>query len=147
MAMCRTILSMLILLGAGCGSKSGHERFLPSEEVARNALEQMLEQWQKGEIPTSMAREGLPAITPVDSHRRPGQKLLHYEILGEVSGGGPKCFVVRVALDQPREEQKIRYVVLGQDPLWVVRQEDFVMLEQWSHPMSKDDARSGSKKQ
>jgi hypothetical protein len=137
---------LLSVAGGGCGSKTGHERFLPSEEVARRALELVLEQWHRDEAPAAIAFQGSPTVQPVDSLRPRGQKLLDYEILGEVSSGGPKCFAVRVQLDHAREGQKLRYVVLGQDPLWVVRQEDFVMVEQWCQPISKDASKSGDKK-
>src|ERR1700722_2814305 len=90
--------AILILSLAGCGG-GGHERFFPSEPAARDALRQVLEQWQRGE-----ASNGIPTdtvhIESVDSHRKPGQQVVHFDILGEVSGGGPKVFVVKLDLEQ-----------------------------------------------
>jgi predicted small lipoprotein YifL len=124
-------IALLILSLAGCGG-GGHERFFPSEPAARDALRQVLEQWQRGEAPAGIPTDTV-RIEPVDSHRKPGQRVLQFEILGEVSGGGPKVFVVQLGLEQPREDQTARFIVLGQDPLWVFREEDYEMITHWDH--------------
>ena len=53
-------------------------------------------------------------------------------------------FVVKLRLEQPREEQTARFIVLGQDPLWVFREEDYEMAAHWDHQamMKKKGARS-----
>ena len=52
-------IAILTLSLAGCGG-GGHERFFPSEPAARDALRQILEQWQRGAasggIPTDTVR-------------------------------------------------------------------------------------------
>ena len=53
-------------------------------------------------------------------------------------------FVVKLSLDKPREEQTVRFIVLGQDPLWVFREEDYEMTAHWDRQamMKKKGARS-----
>jgi hypothetical protein len=85
----------------------------------------------------------------VDSHHKPTQRLKSFDVLGVAPGDGPRVFTVRLKLDDPAKarglggdgpppstlEVKVRYVVFGLDPVWVVRQEDFDMLAHWDHPM------------
>jgi hypothetical protein len=89
--------------------------------------------WQAGE-PAGRITSLSPAVEVADTHRRPGQRLVSYEVLGEVQGDSPRCFAVRLTLDNPREEQRARYYVIGIDPLWVLRHEDHEMLSHWDHP-------------
>jgi hypothetical protein len=44
-------------------------------------------------------------------------------------------FTVKLTLEDPATELKARYVVVGIDPVWVFRQEDYDMLSHWDHPM------------
>ena len=53
----------------------------------------------------------------------------------EPESDGPRVFTVKLTLVNPGEEVKARYVVMGLDPLWVIRNEDFEMLAHWDHPM------------
>jgi hypothetical protein len=57
--------------------------------------------------------------------------LIDYEMLGEVSGEGPRTFVVRLKLDNPVAKREVRYYLVGIDPLWVFRQEDYDALVHW----------------
>jgi hypothetical protein len=120
----------LVLLGAaGCGPR-GDERYVPAEPVARQALEAALRAWQDGRPPGQFDSAAAPVMV-VDSGRRPGQRLRGHDILGEVHGDGPRCFAVRLLLDNPPEERKARYVVFGISPLWVFRQEDYETMAHW----------------
>src|SRR5262245_58664950 len=78
---------------AGCGSR-GHERYVPSPEQARQALDASLDAWKNGDPPGRIDSLN-PPVEVVDSHRRPGQKLRAYTVLGETAGTGPRVFAVR----------------------------------------------------
>src|SRR5258708_30874669 len=68
--------AIITLSLAGCGG-GGHERFFPSEPAARDALRQVLEQWQRREAPAGIPTA--PVRTePADSHPKPGQRVLHF---------------------------------------------------------------------
>ncbi len=118
---------LVLLLGAGCSNR-GYDRFVPAETTARQALETALTAWKNGQRPGRI-ETGPPAIDMVDTKWKAGQKLGKYEILKEEPGVGPRWFSVRLTLQSPAGEQVVRYVVLGKDPLWVYREEDFKRLE------------------
>jgi hypothetical protein len=134
-----SVPALLVIVAGGCtGRARDGKRFVPSVENARQALEAALRDWQAGSQPGKVASTS-PSVQVVDSHRQPGQRLASFEILGEVGGEGPRCFLVRLSLQQPAQEARARYVVVGVDPLWVFREEDFEMLTHWDHPMSEPD--------
>jgi hypothetical protein len=119
----------LLLVGCGgCSDKTG-DHLVPPAETARQALEAGLKAWQNGGRPERL--EGGPAVEVVDTLRRPGQKLKKFTVLGEVPGDGPRCFAVRLHLEAPAEEQRVRFVLVGIDPVWVFRYEDYEMLAHW----------------
>jgi hypothetical protein len=125
---------------AGCGGQRGAERYAPAEDTARTALEAVLNAWQNGDPPGSIT-DVTPAVQVVDTLRRPGQQLQRYEILGPVPAEGHRRFAVRLFLENPHEEQKARFVVIGLDPLWVFRLEDFERMVHWEMPMAEPTAR------
>lgn len=128
--------SIVLAIAAGCGgrSDSGHARFIPGDESARQALTAALAAWQNGQAPGTLGDSPVP-VEVIDTERRRGQRLTGFSILGEVAGIGPRCFLVRLALDSPREDRRVRFVVLGQNPLWVMRFEDYEMIAHWEHRM------------
>jgi hypothetical protein len=127
-------------LFAGCGGSSGVERYIPAEATARKALETALEAWRSGK-PAGAVENTSPVVFVTDTHRPPRQTLKSFEILGEVPGNAPRCFAVKLQFSQTDAEERARYVIVGIDPLWVYRQEDYDLLAHWEHKMpSADDA-------
>jgi hypothetical protein len=126
----RVLVCLLAAIG-GCGSQpkpvEGYERFIPEPAIARRTLAAMLDEWRDGRDPTT--------VNVVDKHRLPGQRLVRHEILGEVATDGARGFAVRLTLENPNEEPVVRYFVIGVDPIWVFRQEDFELISHWMHPM------------
>ena len=65
-------------------------------------------------------------VEAVDSKWKAGQKLSKFEILGEDAGGqGPTFFSVRLTVKGRAKAEVVRYVVVGRDPLWVYREDDY----------------------
>jgi hypothetical protein len=119
----------------GCGKRTGAtERFVPPAATAREALSTALKSWQNGDAPGTIPATS-PPIQLVDAHRKPGQKLASCAILGEVAGGGPRTFAVKVKFEDPPEESRLRFVVVGRDPIWIFREEDYELLLHWEHAM------------
>jgi hypothetical protein len=57
-------------------------------------------------------------------------------VLSEVSlAAAGRCYVVGLKFDNPPAERRERFVVVGIDPLWVFRKEDYDKLAHWEHPM------------
>jgi len=109
-----------------------YEDFIPAEDSARRALEAHLAAWQRGESVQPVANTS-PAVMGADGLQAAGKKLEAYTILGPVAADAPRCFAVRLTV--AGEERRERYVVIGLDPLWVMRYDDYEMLLHWDHPM------------
>ncbi|HEX5444028.1 MAG TPA: hypothetical protein VFW87_09380 [Pirellulales bacterium] len=126
-------LALVMALAPGCGIRpAGFERYVPEEARANEALDRALAAWKSGgPAKPQPLTDPAAAIEVADGSRRPGQKLLDYQIVGEVSADGPRCFVVRLTLDQPAQQIDTRYYVAGIDPLWVFRQEDYDLIMHW----------------
>ncbi len=128
------IFSTLIFcpLMCGCGSRKIAD-YVPTASLAREALNKSLEAWKENQPVGLIA--GKPGVQVVDSKRQPGQALDSYEVLGELSESGGRRFSVEVRLSNPVQVEKIDYIVMGIDPLWVVRKEDYNVFGHWEHNM------------
>jgi hypothetical protein len=113
---------------AGCAGQSQDlGRFVPQPAAARAAVEQALKQWQNKQESNGLSF----AVEVVDTQRKPNQRLEDFEILGEAGSDAGRCFSVRLTLDNPSEQQTVRFTVIGINPIWVFREEDFTMLTHW----------------
>lgn len=129
-------LGLLLSLAttSGCGTAKTQEQYIPAADIARAAVEAALVDWKNGNPPGAL--EGIkPVGHLVDTHRKPGQTLEAFEILGELAAETTRCFAVRVRLNNPAADERLRFCVVGIDPLWVFRQEDYDNLAHWDHPM------------
>lgn len=133
----RAAIAPLIVAMLGCAERSDHRRYYPTDDKARQAVEAALSAWQRGLPSGEVAGTANPVITVVDNHRAPAQRLKSFEILTVAPGEGPRVLTVRLLLENPSAEVKVRYIVVGADPVWVFRQEDYDMLMHWDHPMPK----------
>lgn len=132
----------LVAVCVGCTGPPRAEDYIPSEDAARTALEAYLQSWARGETGTPVPNTS-PAVEVADGLRLKGHTLVKYEILGPVPGDAPRCFAVKLALGNPTLELRERYVVLGLDPIWVWRYDDYLMITHWDHGMPADK-KSGS---
>jgi hypothetical protein len=114
--------ALFLLGGGGCGSGSAA---LPSDEVARTALESALEAWQDGGKPGKLAGTE-PSVEVHDTPWAQGARLQSFEILQAESSGAAKRFSVRLALAKPAGVQEVQYYVLGLGPVMVFRDEDYM---------------------
>jgi hypothetical protein len=120
------------ILACGCGKKAPN--YTPSAADAEAALRRALDAWKAGE-PAGPVPETKPLVHVTDAGRKPGQRLEDYRILGETYGTGGRTYAVVLHLTNPDEQVKTRYVLVGIDPLWVFRQEDYELLMHWDHHM------------
>lgn len=129
-------VSLLCGLCVGCGSSSGngHERYVPKPQQATSTIQTALEAWHRGE-PVGEVRGTKPLVFVIDSFRREGQTLERFEILGEVAGLTQRTYLINLSFANPTAEEKVRFAVLGIDPLWVYRHEDLELLSHWEHKM------------
>jgi hypothetical protein len=114
-----------LLLACSSGCDRSYKRYVPPEESSRKALEAALAAWQKGQ-PPGQVDDGPPAVQVVDSKWQAGQKLSSFEIVNTEPGqNGTTFYSVRLTLQGQAKEEVARYVVVGRDPLYVYREEDF----------------------
>lgn len=132
------LFSLSVLLSdLGCTQHRSDTEFIPSEQDSENALRTALDAWKSGQ-----AAGPVPGTKPVihvtDSSRIDGRKLESWKLLGPVPGNAPRCYAVSLQLAEPAEERRERYVIIGIDPLWVFRHEDYDLLLHWEHPMPEN---------
>lgn len=127
-------VAVLALTTPGCGDKT--RSYTPSVPVAEAAVRQALDAWKAGESAGTVAGT-TPLVQVVDAGRTAGQTLRSYRLLGETRGPSGRTFAVELELANPEERVKTQYIVVGIDPLWVFRQEDYELLAHWDHHMPK----------
>ncbi len=120
----------------GCAQKKLD--YTPSPAVAEAAVRKGLDAWKSGLAPGEVSGTS-PAIYVTDGGRKPGQVLDEFQIMGEVRGSAGRTMAVTLHLSNPTEVIKTRYIVVGIDPLWVFRQEDYELLMHWDHHMPATD--------
>jgi hypothetical protein len=126
------ISAACLLTAAGCGDRTPN--YTPSATVAEKSVRRALDAWKAGE-PAGEIPQTQPVVQVVDVGRKPGQMLADYRILGETRGSSGRTFAVTLNLENPTETIKTQYIVVGIDPLWVFRQEDYELLSHWDHHM------------
>ena len=130
------ILALPLFWLTGCSESDA--KFVPPQAAALAAVTAAMNAWKNGIVPGPVP-DTAPLVHLTDSHREPGQVLTAFEILGEVPGNADRCYAVRLKMSNPEAEERVRYVVVGIDPLWVFRHEDYDMLMHWEHPMEKSE--------
>lgn len=129
------------MLLSGCRGRQAAEELAPPEiAVARQVLQESLQKWQQGQRQSGVTSETRPQIGIVDSTRG-DRTLKNFTIVGPLALlGKARPFAVRLELENPAETVTVRYYVLGNDPLWIYRDEDFERTMHWEHKMSGDEA-------
>lgn len=111
---------------SGCGRADRSEMdILPSQDKARAALAKALAVWENGQKPGKIQGNS-HSIQVVDNVWQAGGQLAAFEILQAEDKPGPRWFSVKLTMKDSGETQQVRYAVLGLDPLWVYREEDFL---------------------
>src|SRR5262245_14979801 len=119
------VCSALTVVSNGCGPRDSTSRYTPSSGTAREALDKALAAWQRNDNPDQDVAGAKSAIRMVDGARQGGQKLTGYEITSETPAESPARFSVRLHLENPTRELEANYVVVGNDPIWVFREEEY----------------------
>jgi hypothetical protein len=128
----------------GCAARNENAAtgFLPGWAEARHALVSALTAWRDAPSPLPASFD-TQSVQFVDKQRRPGQRLLAFQILGQLDAENARQFTVRLNLDGEESPQLVKYNVLGRDPIWVFRLEDYEMISHWEHNMDEPTAGPG----
>ncbi|HEY2154196.1 MAG TPA: hypothetical protein VGH33_01105, partial [Isosphaeraceae bacterium] len=102
-----------LVLASGCRGEREEpgRKFVPEPAAARAAVATMLDEWREGKDDKTGA-----TVNVVDKGRKPGQRLVRSELLGEVAAETGRGFAVRLTFDNPAEERVDRYIVIGTGP-------------------------------
>jgi hypothetical protein len=93
-----------------------------------------LADWRdQGPAPTEATTR--PVYRFVDKQRGADERLRSFAILGQSDVENVRQFLVRLDIEGKDEPRLVRYNVLGRDPAWVFRLEDFEQICHWEHPM------------
>jgi hypothetical protein len=130
----QVFITAAILSWSLCGCHDRATDFTPSRERAEAALAHAMAAWQAGR-PTGELSESKPVIHVTDNHLQRKRGLEKYRILGETVARSGRTFIVELTLKSPEEKVKTEYIVVGIDPLWVFRREDYDLLMHWDHRM------------
>ena len=114
--------------------ESAKPGFVPSWAEARQALESALSTWRDAPVPLPASFD-IPAVEFVDSQRKTNQRLLSFQILGQTDVEYIRQFTVRLNLEGDESPQLVKYNVLGRQPVWVFRLENYEMTAHWEHNM------------
>jgi hypothetical protein len=129
----RLPLALLVLLGmsvvSGCGPKRVESDYVPAASQARQALEQMLASWQRGETDKSefqLAGDG-PRVQIIDKEFKAGKRLLKSEIVSEkpTEPNGPRQITVKLTFEGSDASVEATYFVVGIDPLLIFRDKEY----------------------
>ena len=116
-------LGLVLTAASGCSRLRNELDSLPDSDKARVALDRALTAWKDGQK-FGTVQAGSQKIEVLERVWQSGKKLSAFEILRAEEKPGPRWFAVKLTLkDSP--PQQVNYAVLGLDPLWVCREEDY----------------------
>jgi hypothetical protein len=133
---------LLFACAAGCtgsGDRSDSPAYLPGWPEARAAVATALADWRDTAPPHPPSRS-FDGVQFVDKQRNPADRLSAFSILGETEVENARQFTVRLQLEGEADPRLVRYNVLGREPAWVFRLEDYEMISHWEHPMNEPAA-------
>ena len=113
------------LFALGCSGQSSVESFHPKGDVAQEALEAALTAWQNGQAKPGLIEDSDPPVQAQDDAWNAGSKLKSFEIVQALPGDSPRKFAVRLNLEGESAPAEITYVVVGKNPLHVMREKEY----------------------
>ena len=123
-----TFVFVCVLAAApGCGGSS--RAYAPDAGAARAAVVAALDAWKKGEKPGALA-SAAPPVNVSDFQWQAGLALADYEVAEDAPAGDDASvrFAVNLTLKNAKRPTRAEYVVVGRDPVWVYRAEDYTRL-------------------
>jgi len=123
---------------AGCAARNDAATlaFMPGWDEARQALVSALSAWRDAPSPLPASFD-TRSVQFIDKRRRPNQRLRSFQILGQSDVENARQFTVRLNLEGDESPQLVKYNILGRDPVWVFRLEDYEMIAHWEHDMDE----------
>ncbi len=124
---CRPVVHIVLLSCAAvslAGCRTGEEKYIPSENTAREAVDAALTAWESGQAHGTVTSFAVP-IDTFDARWQAGKKLETFEVVREEQSEGHRKFIVNMKLTDDKAAEEVTYLVVGNDPLLVFRQQDY----------------------
>jgi len=134
------IVALVAAALLGCEPDPGPTPIVPDSTRGRQAIDVAMAAW-KARHPPGIVEPTSPRVQVVDSHRKPGQHLLDYEILSDSADVRVRTFRLRLTLSDSEDRPVVRFLIVGIDPILVFRQEDYELLMHWEHRMDPEPER------
>jgi hypothetical protein len=116
--------------------------FVPTWAEARRSLDSSLAAWRDGPSPLPDTFD-IPGVQFVDKTRKPQQRLSSFQILGQTEIENARQFTVRLIVDGEESPQLVKYNMVGKNPIWVFRLDDYEMFAHWEHDMQPPAQKAG----
>ena len=129
---------------AGCERGDGEPptpAFVPSWAEARQALESGLSVWRDTPSPLPVTYN-IPGVQFVDKTSTLGRRLISFQVLGQTDVKYARRFTVRINLDGEESPELVKYHIVGRDPVWVFRLDDYEKFAHWEHDMAPPIAKA-----
>jgi hypothetical protein len=110
--------------------------FMPTWEQARSALEKVLCTWRDAPSPPPPNAFSTGDVQFVDKRRKPNQRLVSFQVLGQTAIENARQFTVRLNLEGEETPELVKYNIVGRNPVWVFRLEDYETFSHWEHDMT-----------
>jgi hypothetical protein len=126
---CRLVGTLLLVPGlmllalSGCSRLRDEKDVVPNPDKAQGALEKALTAWKDGQKCGTVQAES-QKIHVVERVWQSGKKLTAFEVIRADDKPGARWFAVKLTLKDAAPQQ-VNYAVMGLDPLWVFREEDY----------------------
>jgi hypothetical protein len=135
--------------GPGCEAQNQARptpRFTTNWEEARQSLDAALSAWRDAPASAPLpASFSTPSVQFIDRERRPGQRLVSFQILAQSDYENARQFTVRLNLVGEESPQLVKYNILGSKPVWIFRLEDYEKFSHWEHDMTEPAAGAAAK--
>lgn len=119
---------MMLAFVTGCGGGRPANDYIPAANQARQAVEQMLEAWTKGEpADKKMQLSGNGPSLKLFESQRSTKKLAKFEVVREIPAteNEPPQVAVKLTFDGQEKVVDATYYVVGIDPLNVFRDVEY----------------------
>jgi hypothetical protein len=121
----RLACAAMVVVASGCSRGPSVESYHPEQDTALEALTSALTAWQNGQTPDELKENTDPEVQIAEPVWDAGSKLKNFEIVEALPGDTPRKFSVKLTLEGASAPEDVTYVVVGKDPLWVMREKEY----------------------
>jgi hypothetical protein len=141
-ACCATLVLSATITGCERGDgEPPTPAFVPSWAEARQALESGLSAWRDAPSPVPASFD-IKGVQFVDNASTLGRRLLSFQVLGQTEVKFARRFTVRLNIEGEESPELVKYHIVGRDPVWVFRLDDFEKFAHWEHDMTTPNAKA-----